>query len=75
MFYDLKQTLLASPVSAMQFLQSVKKPLFHTLKVDSTITNRFMFLQVLYIVYELYCSYLSLNWVKVFTVFCPKFNI
>ena len=34
-----------------------------------------MFLQILYIVYELYCSYLSLNWVKVFTVFCPKFDI
>ena len=30
-FYDLKQTLLASPVSAMQFLQSVKKTIFsHT---------------------------------------------
>ena len=30
-FYDLKQTLLASPVSATQFLQSVKKTIFsHT---------------------------------------------
>ena len=40
-FYDLKQTLLASPVSTVlcQFLQSDKETnFFHTLKVDSIIT-------------------------------------
>ena len=40
-FYDLKQTLLASPVSTVlcQFLQSAKETnFFHTLKVDSIIT-------------------------------------
>ena len=30
-----------------------------------------MFLQILYAVYELYFSYLILNWVKMF-VFLPK---
>ena len=34
-----------------------------------------MFLQILYFVYELYCSHLSLNWVKMLIAFCPKFNI
>ena len=31
-----------------------------------------MFLQILYAVYELYFSYLILNWVKMFIVFLPK---
>ena len=72
-FYDLKQTLLASPVSTVlrQFYRASKKPFFHTLKVDSTIT----FLQILYFVYEFYCSYLSLNWIKMFIAFCPKLHI
>ena len=34
-----------------------------------------MFLQIWYIVYEFYYSYLSLNWVKMFILVCPKFNI
>ena len=73
MFYDLKQTLLASPVSTMlrQFYRASKKPFFHTLKVDSTIT----FLQILYFVNEFYCSYLGLNWIKMFIAFGPKLHI
>ena len=33
-----------------------------------------MFSQILYTVYEFYCSYLSLNWIKMISAFCQNYT-